>query len=87
MVVTSALGCVMPYSEQAFHKIRKAPGSEERALNWTDEGALGLQGFDWGARACGPQDSGMRSVTVTREVVTHRWFTVGEVPTTCVLAS
>ena len=68
VVVTSAAGCVLNFAESAL--------GESAAARQT---ALGLEGFDWEQRRCDGGASGLRVVTVTREAVNHRFFTMDQI--------
>ena len=67
VIVTRAAGCVLPYTRAAL----ETTSSGEKI-------ALGLNGLDFPKRRCGSDVSGFRLVSVTRERVAHRFFTMSE---------
>ena len=62
IVITSAVGCVLPFSEKAV------PNSDI---------SIGLEGFDWEQRTCDVRSSGLRIVSVGEGgSVTHEFKTL-----------
>lgn len=49
-------------------------------LDASPEERLGIPGMNWAGRACGPDASGLRCVCVHNDVVTHKWFTLADLP-------
>jgi hypothetical protein len=68
VVVTRAVGCVLPYAKNVLKNNLKA-----------EKGALGLGGLDFKRRRCDPDVSGFRLVSIQNDGIIHRFVTLNEV--------
>lgn len=67
VIVTRAIGCVLPYTREAVGKTRRA-----------EQVALEIEGLDYSKRKCDEMFSGLRVVSVSRDTIAHRFFTLHE---------